>query len=331
LIRLEEWVDIVSLHRQGLSIRAISKRMGVSRNTVRAALRRQGPPVRAPQRRPPSKLEPFKDYLLARLAEFPELSAEALFEEIQALGYVGGRSILKDFTRPYRVRRKEPVVRFETPPGHQAQCDWAHLGTHLIRGELTPLYLFVMVLGFSRYLYARVVTRTDIDTFLGLHVHAFQAFGGMPKEILYDNQKVVVLSRTSRGPVFHPALLAFAGQFGFRPRLCRPYRAKTKGKVERSIGYIRDRFFLGRTFTDIPDLNHQLDHWLAYTANVRVHRTTGERPSDRLLREKLLPFAAARPWRGAESPLAPPRRPSFSFQPPEVERRSLSVYEEVCS
>ncbi len=330
MIKLEEWVDIVSLHRQGLSIRAIARRLGVSRNTVRAALRRPGPPTRAPQQRPPSKLDPYRDYLLARLAEFPELPAEALFEEIQALGYSGGRTILKEFTRPYRIRRKEPVVRFETPPGRQAQCDWAHLGTHVIRGELTALYLFVMILGFSRVLYAEVVTRTDIDTFLELHVHAFRAFGGMPEEILYDNQKVVVLSRSSDGPVFHPALLAFAGQFGFKPRLCRPYRARTKGKVERSIGYIRDRFFCGRTFIDIPDLNHQLAMWLE-TANAREHKTTGERPCDRLLREKLLPFAAARPWRGSEAPIVPPRRPSFRFASPEVERRSLSVYEEVCS
>jgi len=100
--------------------------------------------------------------------------------------------------------------------------------------------------------------------------------------------------------------------------------------VERSIGYIRERFFCGRTFTDIPDLNHQLELWLA-KANAREHKTTGERPCDRLLREKLLPFAAARPWRGAEASIAPPRRPSFRFAPPEVERRSLSVYEEVCS
>jgi transposase len=330
LIKLEEWVDIVSLHRQGLSIKAISRRLGVSRNTVRLALRRPGPPL---YQRPavPSKLDLYKDYLLARLAEFPELSAVVLFEEVKALGYPGGLSILKEFTRPYRVRRKEPVVRFETPPGRQAQCDWAHLGTHVIRGELTPLYLFVMLLGFSRALYAEVVTRTDIDTFLELHAHAFRAFGGMPEEILYDNQKVVVLSRRSDGPVFHPALLAFAGQFGFRPRLCRPYRARTKGKVERSIGYIRDRFFCGRTFTDIADLNHQLEIWLATVGNAREHKTTGERPCDRLLREKLLPFAAARPWRSTEAPVAPPRRPSFRFAPPEVERRSLSVYEEVCS
>jgi transposase len=149
LITLEEWVDIVSLHRQGLSIKAISRRLGVSRNTVRLALRRKEPPS---YHRPAvlSKLDPYRDHLLARLAEFPELSAVVLFEEVKALGYAGGFSILRDFTRPYRVRRKEPVVRLETPPGRQARRDWAELGTHLVRGELTSLYLFVMVLRFSR-------------------------------------------------------------------------------------------------------------------------------------------------------------------------------------
>jgi transposase len=329
VISLEEWVDIVALHRQGLSIKAIARRLGVSRNAVRRALRRDGPPVRAPQRRPPSKLEPFKDYLLARLAEFPELSTVVLFEEIQAQGYTGGLTILRNFTRPYRVRRREPVVRFETPPGRQAQVDWAHLGIHVLDGVLTPLYLFVMILGFSRALYAEVVTSTDVETFLRLHVRAFESFGGIPEEILYDNQKQVVLARTADGPRFHPEFLSFCGQFGFRPRLCRPYRARTKGKVERSIGYVKDRFFCGRTFTDLADMNDQLAHWLSKVANEREHATTGEAPSLRLTREGLRPLAEAKPWHQGLAPSACPKAPLFRIVAPEVEERSLSVYEEV--
>jgi transposase len=328
VIKLEEWVDIVSLHRQGLSIRAISRRLGVSRNTVRTALRRNGPPIRAPQRRPSSKLEPYKDYLLARLSEFPELSVEALFEEIKGLGYAGGRSILKEFTRPHRIRRREPVVRFETPPGHQAQVDWAHLGTHILSGRPTPLYLFIMILSFSRALHAEVTTSMDLPTFLDCHVRAFQMFGGMPREILYDNARTVVIRRTSAGPVFHPALLDLAGRYGFSPRVCRPYRAQTKGKVERSIGYLKDRFFCGRTFTGIADLNHQLEAWITSVANEREHKTTGERPVDRLRREGLIPLERARPW-----PVSPPARradrPLFQFAPVSVQVRPLSVYEEV--
>jgi transposase len=330
VIRLEEWVDIVSLHRQGLSIRAIAKRLGVSRNTVRLALRRHGPPKRAPQQRPPSKLEPFRDYLLARLSEFPELSVEVLFEEIAAMGYTGGRTILKDFTLPYRIRRREPVVRFETPPGRQAQVDWAHLGVHEIGGVPVHLYLFVMVLGFSRALFAEVTTSMNMDPFLAAHSRAFACFGGVPEELLYDNAKTVVLSRGPAGPVFHPALLDFAGRHGFSPKVCRPYRAQTKGKVERSIGYVRDRFFVGRTFADLSDLEGQLRGWLDGVANVRVHKTTGERPIDRLVREKLGPLPTGS-VPTSHLPLPHPSRPSFRFAAPEVQTRSLSVYEEVCS
>jgi transposase len=329
VIGLEEWVDVVALHRQGLSIKAISRELGISRNAVRRALKREGPP-RYVRPSKPSKLDPFKDYLKDRLDDFPELSAAALFEEIQAQGYEGGLSILKDFTRPYRIRRREPVVRFETPPGKQAQCDWGNLGRHELGGRMVSLYLFTMVLGFSRALYAEVVTSCDLESFLACHVRAFQAFGGMPEEILYDNQKVVVLGRTKEGARFHPEFLAFCGHFGFRPRLCRPYRAKTKGKVERSIGYLKDRFFCGRTFTGLEDLNTQLAHWLEKTANQREHGTTGERPAERLKRERLLPIAAARPW---PAPRPQPRasRPLFRVAAPEVEVRSLAVYEELVS
>jgi transposase len=329
VIRLEEWVDIVALHRQGVSIKAIARMLGISRNAVRRALKRGGPPVRVPQERPPSKLEPFKAYLVDRLTEFPELSAISLLEEVKALGYEGQISIFKDFTRPFRVRRKEPVVRFETPPGHQAQVDWAHLGTHELP-EPTPLYLFVMVLGFSRALYAEITAKADLPTFLSCHERAFHFFGGMPEEILYDNLKLVVLSRQGGQVHFHPEFLQFAGQFGFRPRLCRPYRARTKGKVERSIGYVRDRFFCGRTFTDVADANHQLALWLRTVANERVHATTGEKPHDRLRREGLFPVDAARPWSGmTPAALVQPPRMTFRFAPPVVQERPLSVYEEV--
>lgn len=331
MIRLEEWVDVVSLHKQGLSIKAIARKTGLSRNTVRAALRRTGPPERIAQKRPPSKLEPYKDYLVSRLTEFPELSVEALFDEILALGYGGKVSILKDFTRPYRVRRREPVVRFETPPGLQAQVDFADLGRHEIAGVATDLYLFVMVLGFSRMLYVEAITDCRSETFLSCHVNAFHAFGGMPREILYDNAKVVALEHSRTVLTFNASLLDFAGRHGFRPRLCRPYRAKTKGKVERAIRYVKDRCLTGRTFTGIEDMNAQITRWVEEKANVREHATTKERPVDRLIREGLMPICAAMPWRHA-LPSARPARVLFRFEElPVVETRSLSIYEEVCT
>jgi transposase len=322
VITREEWVDIVSLHRQGLSIRAISARLGVSRNTVRAALRRDGPPVRQ-GRALPSKLDPYKDYLLARLADYPELSAIALAEEIRALGYSGGLSILKEFSFPYRQRRKEPVVRFETPPGRQAQVDWSGLGRHLFGDAQRTPQLFVMVLGFSRALYAEAVWHADLESFLACHARAFAYFGGVPAEVLYDNAKVVVAERSSDGARYNPGLLDFAGRYGYAPRLCRPYRARTKGKVERSIGYLKDRFFVGRTFTDLEDLNCQLLGWLDAIANRREHATTKERPIDRLAREGLVPLPAAS-WAGAP---ASGREPHRLPAAPQVAKRPLAVYE----
>ena len=329
MIRLEEWVDIVSRRAAGQSIKSIARELGVSRNTVRATLRREGPP-RYERRLGPSKLDAHRDYLVARLADFPELSAKQLLAEISAHGYEGGISILKDFTRPYRVPRKGAVVRFETPPGQQAQCDFGELGIHEIRGRRTAVHLFVMVLGFSRFMYVEAVSDERSETFLACHARAFAYFGGMPREVLYDNAKVVALEHSRTVVTFNEALLDFAGRFAFRPRLCRPARPQTKGKVERMIGYVKDSGLTGRTFLDLPDMNAQLMAWLEAEANVREHATTGERPVDRLALEGLTPYAAAKPWRPvAALPPARPRSAAFRFAAaPVVDVRPLSVYEE---
>ena len=333
MIRLEEWVDIVSMHKAGVSISAIARELGISRNTVKATLRRDGPPEYR-RREMPSKLDPYKDYLRERLREFPELSAKRLFDEIRAQGYTGGISILKDFTRPYRVPRKATVVRFETPPGEQAQVDYAELGCHEVRGIPTKVYAFTMLLGYSRHLYVEFSDSAASEAFLAAHARAFSYFGGMPRRVLYDNAKIIALEHSRTRVTFNAALLDFAGRFGFRPQLCRPYRPQTKGKVERTIGYVKDAFLVGRVFTDIDDMNARVLAWLEEEANVRIHGTTGEVPAHRLPLEGLTPVSEARAWvpgRTLAPPVAP-RRPPFRFEAlPEVETRSLAVYEEVCT
>lgn len=333
MIRLEEWVDIVSMHKAGVSISAIARELGISRNTVKATLRRDGPPEYQ-RRQMPSKLDPYKPYLLERLREFPELSAKRLFDEICAQGYAGKISILKDFTREHRVPRKRTIVRFETPPGEQAQCDYAELGVHEVRGIPTKIYAFTMLLGFSRYLYVEFSDSAASDAFLAAHARAFAYFGGMPRRVLYDNAKVVALEHTRTHVTFNAALLDFAGRFGFRPQLCRPYRPQTKGKVERTIGYVKDAFLVGRTFTDIDDMNTRVLSWLEDEANARKHATTDEIPAERLPLEGLTPISEALPWVPLRTPAPPhaPNRPVFRFETaPPVEVRPLTVYEEVCS
>jgi transposase len=318
MITQEAWVMIKSLQQQGLSIRAIARQLGLDRNTVRRALRRDGLPRYTYTKPRASKLDPFKPYLERRLVECPELTAVRLYDEIQAQGYSGRCSILRDFLRPLRReqrRRGQLTVRFETAPGQQGQVDWGHFGTMVHRGRRCPLYGFVMVLGYSRAVFVHFTTTQRVETWLSCHLLAFETFGGYPREILYDNAKAVVLGRPDLGadpaqeaPRWNPKFLDFAGYYGFTPRLCRPYRARTKGKVERMIRYVRESFFTGCHFGDLEDLNRQAALWCETVANARVHTTTGEVPAVRLRREGLLPLMGRPPY---ETSLMIPRRVSW--------------------
>lgn len=162
---------------------------------------------------------------------------------------------------PYRpIVEASATVRFETEPGKQAQVDWADFGHITADGKRQRLYCFIMVLAYSRVLYLEFTTSTDTGTFLRCHLNAFRFFGGLPREILYDNLKSVVLHRDENGrPVFNQRFMDFAEQFGFRPIPCRPYRARTKGKVERPVGYIRSSFFQGLEIHSLADLNRQAE------------------------------------------------------------------------
>jgi transposase len=233
MIRMQGWVDIVAAYHRGVSIKEIVRTTGLSRNTVRKARRSEN----APQyERPPveSKLDPYKDYLLERLDEYPRISVEKLYAEISTMGYTGKKTILADFTRPYRkARRRTSDIRFETALGHQAQVDWAELGCYVLDGKRTRVSIFVMVLGYSRMIYAEVVTDETSATFLACHGHAFSFFGGITEEILYDNAKVVALKHDREGIVFNASLLDFAGRYGYTPRVCKSYhlqpRARSRG------------------------------------------------------------------------------------------------------
>jgi len=328
---MEEWVDIKSAYRRGVSIKEICRKTGLSRNTVRKAIREEGVPkyIRPPI---PSKLDPYKDYLLHRLEEYPRLTVVKLLTEIKAQGYDGGKSILADFTQPYRKdRRRTSDIRFETPPGHQAQVDWAALGVHIIGGRRYKLSLFIMILGYSRMLFAEVVTDERSETFLACHKHAFSYFGGVTNEILYDNAKVVALKRDREGIVFNESLLDFAGVYGFVPHVCRPFRPQTKGKVERAVRYIRDSFLEGECFSDLSDMQTSLNAWLDNTANQRIHATTKRRPIELLMDEELNDIKEiVKPNLIASKLDIPPDTKRFTFtDAPVIPIRPLSVYEEI--
>ncbi len=273
--------DITELKRQGLSIQAISELMGFDRKTVRKyLLKPETSPVYGPRAKPASKLDSFKPYLEERL-KAGVWNACVLMRELRERGYQGGYTILTDWLRPQRQAASVVAVRrFETPPGHQAQVDWGHLGKIDIDGKEHKLWAFTFTLGYSRMMVAEAALDQKLGTLLRMHEEAFRQLGGVPEEILYDRMKTVWLETDERGEiVWNPVFLDFARYWGFKPRLCRPYRAQTKGKVESGVKYVRRNFLcglLGREPNGLEDLNAQLREWVWKVANQRIHGTTHE-------------------------------------------------------
>ncbi len=281
MLRGNDVHEIEELKRQGLSIRAISRLTGYDRKTIRKYLvQPEAAPVYGPRPAQSSKLDGFKPYLEERL-KAGVWNAQVLLRELRARGYPGGYTILKDWLHPQRESAQAVAVRrFETPPGKQAQVDWGHLGTMEMNGRERKLNGFTFTLGYSRMMMAEAALDQKLGTLLRMHEEAFRQLGGVPEEILYDRMKTVWLDLDDRGEVvWHPVFLDFARYWGFRPRLCRPYRAQTKGKVESGVKYVRRNFLCGlqgREPSGLNDLNAQLREWVWTVANRRVHGTTHE-------------------------------------------------------
>lgn len=327
-------MEVRILHRQGKSIRAIAQELGISRNTVRKYLRNEIEPAYSARPERPGKLEAFQTYLQERVkAAHPAiLPATVLFRELQERGYTGSLSLLRMHLRESRpLTAPEPLVRFETEPGRQCQMDWVEF-----RKGRDRLAAFVATLGYSRASYVEFVTDEKLETLLACHGNAFDYFGGVPREVLYDNMKTVVLHRDAYGKGLHqfqPAFRDFAHHYGFMPKLCRPYRAKTKGKVERFNGYLRRSFYnpvasqyrQQGLVLDCQAANMEVWRWLKQVANVRVHATTGEQPLALLDLERphLLPVPL--PWSGMIPRVEP--APAALRPPARQLQHPLSVYD----
>jgi len=286
VLRGRDVQEIEELKRQGLSIRAISRLTGYCRKTIRRyLLEPEAVPVYGPRAKEPGKLDPFKGYLEQRMSA-GVWNARVLLRELRELGYAGGYTLLTDWLRPQRTSARTVAVRrFETPPGKQAQVDWGHLGSIESNGEQRKLWAFTFTLGYSRLLVAEAGMDQKLGTLLRMHEEAFRQIGGVPEEILYDRMKTVWLETDDRGEiVWNPVFVDFARYWGFTPRLCRPYRAQTKGKVESGVKYIRRNFLCGLQGREpgcLNDLNAHLRKWMWEVANQRVHGTTHEKVAAR--------------------------------------------------
>lgn len=291
-------MDIKDLHAQGHSMRGVARLTGHARTTVQRTLHPE-------QRQPPQKrgrksgLEPHKDYLRDRYLT-TGLSGVRLHEELCGMGYTGAidavQRYLKSLDAPRQALTKA-TVRFETPPGEQAQVDWADVGYYTDNsGTRRKVYAFVMILSYSRMLYVEFVTRMNVAELIACHQRAFAHFGGWTRRILYDNMKQVRLSSTE----WNPLMMDFLSHHSITAATHRPYRPRTKGKVERAIRYLKDNFLKGREFVDLADLKAQGQHWQEAVANVRLHATTQARPCDLLNNEGLLPLASVAAYRLSE-------------------------------
>ena len=296
MLNAEQSMEITVLHRHGMSIRALADITGCARNTIRKYLRSDGKPAIKERAKRSEKLDPFKLYLIQRIesAKPDWIPATSLLEEIQNQGYEGGITRLRQFLANYKPASApaEPDNRFETAPGKQMQVDWV-----VFRRGKNRLSAFVATMGYSRASFVEYVSDEKIETLLACHEHAFEYFEGVPKQVLYDNMKTVVIERDGYGDGNHklnPLFLDFAKHWGFVPKLCQPYRARTKGKVERFNRYLRRTFHvtlasrlkMSGIELDKDTANVEVRRWLRETANVRIHATTREQPEKLLKAEQ---------------------------------------------
>lgn len=287
ILRLQE------MKTDGKKIREIARETGHARNTVRKYVRDGYIPEPKEREKRGSKLDPYKEQIDRWMKEDGLFNCQAMLMRLRDQGYTGGATIIKDYVQGKRPpRQPKATVRYETLPGEQAQVDWGICQYEDANGQVHRMPVFVMVLGYARAQYVEFTRRCDIHSFLRCFVHAIEHFGGVPKIMLTDHMKTVVLGMNDdRTPQWNPLFADFALSIGLTPKLCKVRRPQTKGKVERGVQYVKDNFWPGRTYTDIADLNRQAIAWCRQV-DQRIHGTTGERPCDRMKDENLLPLPA---------------------------------------
>lgn len=286
---------LILMHREGRSIRELSRQFQLGRNTVRRILRvhaqrrDMGHDVLIKRLRRASKLDGFDSEIRKLLEKYPDMTGLRIYEELKEMGYAGGVSILRERLKKLRPPKREPVIRFETDPGQQGQCDWSPYRIPFIRSGKGQVQCFSYILGFSRRQYIDFTTHRDFYSLIRRHQDAFQYYGGVPKECLYDSEKTVVLRWECGRPVFNPAFTSFITHYRCKPIACRG-RAETKGKIEAPFKYVEGNLLNGRDFQDLEDLRATARWWLKEKSDLHIHDTTRHSPLELFLQERLQPL-----------------------------------------
>ena len=285
---------IQGLASEGKSIHEIGRHLGLARNTVRKYLRGSPPALARPAKG--SKLDPFKAQIHRWVQDDHLYNCETMLPRLQTQGYAGGMSILKAFVAPLRPPRagQQPVRRYETAPGEQMQFDWGEFG-YEHEGRAHKVYGFIAILSYSRMRFVTFVKRCDAPTMIRCLMAALEYFGGLPRAVLTDRMKSVLLSMDGRTPQWQPLFADFVATLGVAPRVCKAYTPQTKGKVERSVSVVKHSFWPGVTFTDLDDLNRQGRAWCVQH-NQRPHRTIRQPPVERWVAEGLAPLPTGFAW-----------------------------------
>lgn len=285
MIKEENVMDIRSLAKQGYSQRQIARLTGLNRHTVKKYLQEGTLPVYKRMNRQ-SILGSYRNLIDGWLGQ-QDYQASRIHELLQLQGFTGSYDVVQRYVKGVKEQRdRVAYVRFETMPGQQAQVDFGDFQIECADGTKITIYCFVMVLGYSRHMYIEFIEHCTMTNFLACHQHAFGFFGGIPAEILYDNMKNVVIKHLVGVVQWNKEFEAFAMHYGFKPLATPPYSPWAKGKVERPIGYVRERFWRGYVFNDIPQANSDIRQWINTIASQRVHGTTHEKVCDRFEAEK---------------------------------------------
>jgi transposase len=292
-MRGEIWMELKADYQKGISYSELGRKYNVDRRTAKKYAESDSRPEYVLTDSKPSKLDPYKSQIMIWLEEAP-YSAMRIWEKVKEHGFDGSYSVVKHYVRGKKEQLNEhATVRFETMPGMQGQVDWAFFEDFnvLENGEYRKLYCFLMILGYSRMRYIEFVTDMSTDTLIRCHINAFRYFNGYPEEILYDNMKQVVIKRLMKQEesTLNRQFEDFAGFYGFKPILCRPYRGQTKGKIERTVRYVRDNLMVGIKYNSLDDLNSQAIAW-CNKVNGKEHSTTGKIPFEQLKKERLNPL-----------------------------------------